>query len=306
VVALDPKDINYEDPEDQAETAAEVEEKKPTFGIRIKNVVEVVDKEKLRSICAPFGTVVKAYFARRGPRGKSRETAFVYFDNQASVDRAIEQLNDKDLEGKQLRVEVAPPRPTRAARRAREAEREAKEDRQPWDESKKFDSQGKELCMNFRNSKECSYGSECKYSHEPGEPIGYPPRNRNRKPKQAAASTDEAKTKEAPVKKARKPRVRKPKMCRNWESNECTFGDECRFRHGEDDQRPIVQRKAPQEAEDAGDEEEEEAAPVAAAPRARGRGRGRGGGRGRGRGGGRGRGRGGGAGAGAAAANASE
>jgi RNA recognition motif-containing protein len=277
VVALDPKDPNYEDEEEPVEepaSTAEVEEKKPTFGIRIRNVVEAVDKEKLRTVCSPFGTVVKAYFARRGPRGKSRETAFVYFDNEASVERAIQQLNDKDLEGKQLRVEIAPPRPTRAARRARDAEREAKEDRQPWDESKKLDSQGKELCLNFRNSQDCMYGQDCKYSHEPGEPIGYPPRNRGRKAKQAE-STDEVKVAQEAA-KARKPRIRKPKLCRNWsDGGSCEYADECRFRHGEDDQRAIVQRKAPKEEDDTS---------TADAPKPnRGRSRGGRGGRSRGR-----------------------
>jgi len=312
---VDPKDPNFEDPADPASSAPEQkEDRKGSYGIRLRNVVESVTKDKLRELTGTYGTVVKAYFARRGPRGKSKETAFVYFDTLTSAENAIQGLNNKDVDGKKLEVEVAPPRPTRAIRRAREAEREAKEDRIPWDESKKFDSGGKELCLNFRNSNDCAYGDECKYSHEAGEPIGYPPRTRTRGGrKQPAKQTDgdeevkvPAKTEADAAPKARKPRAKKVRFCRNWsEAESCDYGDECRFRHGDDDNRAIVQPKKPMMAPAPAATEQHEDADAHAdntAERGRFRGRGRGRGRGR-RGRGRGRGGGGGAGAGGAPSN---
>jgi len=305
-VALDERDPNYEEPADVGtDAAAEREEKKPLFGVRIRNLTETVSKDSLKDLCTPYGEVAKIYLPRRAPKGKNRGFAFVHFLSQESADEAIKGLNGKDVEGKQLSVEVAAPRPTKAALRAREAEREAKEDRIPWDESKKLDSTGKELCLNFRNSNSCNYGGECKYSHEPGEPIGYPPRVRNRrKPRQEsaeavpAASAEESKASNG-VKSARRGRSPgKPKMCSNWKTDgNCQYGDECRFRHGVDDSRDIVQPK------ETSHEQADDATGAPEARRGRGRGRGR---RGRGRGRGRGRSRRGGGDGGAEPAETSE
>jgi len=91
----------------------------------------------------------------------------------------------------------------------------------------KFDSEGIELCRNFRNKKgKCRFGEDCTFSHAPGGPIGQPAGERPpREPRTGAA--------------------RVPGLCYNWRDEQsCEFGDECRFKHGDGDKRDFSSRPA--------------------------------------------------------------
>jgi len=112
---------------------------------------------------------------------------------------------------------------------------------------KVLDSAGKEVCRNFRNKGECRFGAECHYSHEAGEPIPEPARGarrgRGRRGRGGRGGSvgdrdgggDEKKRTSAP----KKPQG--PGQCYNFQENgSCEYGNECRFKHGENDTRDLA------------------------------------------------------------------
>jgi len=125
-----------------------------------------------------------------------------------------------------------------------------------------LDSAGKELCRNFRNKGSCRFADECNFSHEAGGAIPEPARNRRgggggggggggRTGGGGGGGSAPRKTAEGGDAK-RAPRQRKPKgpgVCYNFQENgSCEYGDECRFRHGDNDARDLEAlkpRKAP-------------------------------------------------------------
>ena len=117
------------------------------------------------------------------------------------------------------------------------------------------------LCHNWTESGECEYGARCKYFHGDeqgaeaeaeerrvaeatrianGEPYQTKRRNRTRKKKVSTEEGGEQKQNMEP----RAPRVRKkkqPGLCHAFaDGAECQYGDECRFRHGENDTRDLL------------------------------------------------------------------
>jgi len=118
-------------------------------------------------------------------------------------------------------------------------EKKEKSDSPAYDEAKKNDSEGKELCRNFRNRGNCHFGDKCNFSHEAGPAIGDPkPTGRRRRRRRGAE--DGSPTGAEP---------KAPGLCFSWtKEKSCQYGDECRFKHGEDDTRESVQPGAQRKA----------------------------------------------------------
>lgn len=95
------------------------------------------------------------------------------------------------------------------------------------------DEEGNEVCRNFYHRHQCRWSDQCRFIHVAGpNPI----------PDNAPA---------APAQRApREPRA--PKQCRTFPEGTCTYGELCRFTHGENDQRDMAavqaQNKAAREA----------------------------------------------------------
>lgn len=85
-------------------------ERKPTnawTNLYVKQFPESWDEEKLRELFAPFGEVANIYLSR-DDSGKSKMTGFVNFSEHDAAERALNELNEKDIgEAKPLYVSRA-------------------------------------------------------------------------------------------------------------------------------------------------------------------------------------------------------
>lgn len=71
--------------------------------IYVGHLDDTVDKERLRKAFEPFGTIESAKVIRH-PDGHSKGYGFVYYSNPEEAKRAMEVMDGKVLESKQLRV----------------------------------------------------------------------------------------------------------------------------------------------------------------------------------------------------------
>ncbi len=72
-----------------------------------------VDDNKLGEIFAKYGQVLSATVLKDRETGRSRGFGFVEMANDAEADKAIEELNGSDMEGRKVVVNVARPREDR-------------------------------------------------------------------------------------------------------------------------------------------------------------------------------------------------
>ena len=68
------------------------------------------DDDSLRKAFEAFGTVNSAQVIMDRETGRSRGFGFVEMSDNAEAERAIEQMNGADLDGRQIRVNEAQPR----------------------------------------------------------------------------------------------------------------------------------------------------------------------------------------------------
>ena len=67
--------------------------------------------ESLGAAFAPFGKVVSAKVVKDRETNRSRGFGFVEFETEAEADKAVVGMNEKELEGRRLRVDKATDRP---------------------------------------------------------------------------------------------------------------------------------------------------------------------------------------------------
>ena len=85
--------------------------------IYVGNLPFSVDDEKLREIFAKFGDVEEATVIKDKYSGRSKGFGFVTFSDDASAKKAIEELNETEVEGRSLKVNEARPMEDRPPRR---------------------------------------------------------------------------------------------------------------------------------------------------------------------------------------------
>ena len=78
--------------------------------IYVGNLVWGATPEELRGLFEPFGAVEKAQIVTDRETGRSRGFGFVVMTNDDEADRAIQELNGHDLNGRPLTVNEARPR----------------------------------------------------------------------------------------------------------------------------------------------------------------------------------------------------
>lgn len=83
----------------------------------VGNVSYQSTDDSLAAAFAAAGTVVSAKIVMDKFTGRSRGFAFVDMDTAESAQKAIELLDGKDLDGRQLRVSLARPKEDRPPRR---------------------------------------------------------------------------------------------------------------------------------------------------------------------------------------------
>jgi len=75
--------------------------------------------EDLKELFAPFGTVEECKVIMDRDSGRSKGFGFVEMPQQAEGEEAIKELDGKDVDGRNLRVNVAKPKEDRPRRRER-------------------------------------------------------------------------------------------------------------------------------------------------------------------------------------------
>ena len=76
----------------------------------VGNLPWSVDLNKLKELFTPFGEVEEAVVIADRFSGRSKGFGFVTFANDADADKAIAEMNSKNIEGRPLKVNEAKPR----------------------------------------------------------------------------------------------------------------------------------------------------------------------------------------------------
>ena len=84
--------------------------------VYVGNLPWTVDDEKLRAMFSKFGEVSEATVIKDKYSGRSKGFGFVTFSDDASGNKAIEEMNEKEVEGRQLKVNEARPMEERPQR----------------------------------------------------------------------------------------------------------------------------------------------------------------------------------------------
>jgi cold-inducible RNA-binding protein len=78
--------------------------------IYVGNLSFNTNDEQLNQIFTPFGTVTSARVIKDKYTDRSRGFGFVEMDNPAEADKAIAELNGKNIDGRDLNINEAKPR----------------------------------------------------------------------------------------------------------------------------------------------------------------------------------------------------
>jgi RNA recognition motif-containing protein len=87
--------------------------------IYVGNLSYKMTEEELEAVFGQYGTVLSAKIVVDRETNRSKGFAFVEMENDAAANQAISELNNKELGGRNLRVNEARPReekPRRASR----------------------------------------------------------------------------------------------------------------------------------------------------------------------------------------------
>jgi RNA recognition motif-containing protein len=85
--------------------------------VYVGNLSFGIDDEKLREIFSKFGDIEEATIIKDKYSGRSKGFGFVTFTDDAAAKKAIAELNDKEVEGRALKVNEARPMEDRPPRR---------------------------------------------------------------------------------------------------------------------------------------------------------------------------------------------
>ena len=79
----------------------------------VGNISWNVDDAKLNEVFSECGTVVEAVIIKDRQTGRSRGFGFVTMSTKEEADKAIEMLNQKDVDGRPITVSIAQERQPR-------------------------------------------------------------------------------------------------------------------------------------------------------------------------------------------------
>ncbi len=85
--------------------------------IYVGNLPFTIDSEKLKELFASFGDIEEAIVISDKFSGRSKGFGFITFPNDEDAKKAIKEMNEKDVEGRALKVNEAKPMEDRPPRR---------------------------------------------------------------------------------------------------------------------------------------------------------------------------------------------
>ena len=77
--------------------------------VYVGNLPFSVESEKLKELFSSYGEIEEATVISDKFSGRSKGFGFVTFKDEASAQKAISEMNDKDIEGRKLKVNEAKP-----------------------------------------------------------------------------------------------------------------------------------------------------------------------------------------------------
>lgn len=77
--------------------------------VYIGNLPFSVDDNKLKEIFSPYGEIEEAMVIKNKFSGRSKGFGFVTFKNEEDAKKAIEGMNESEVEGRNLKVSEAKP-----------------------------------------------------------------------------------------------------------------------------------------------------------------------------------------------------
>jgi len=89
------------------------------MNIYVGNLPYSITEEDLKDAFAEFGEVSSVSIIKDKFSGQSKGFAFVEMPNDSDADKAINALNEREMQGRNLRVNQAKPREARPQRRPR-------------------------------------------------------------------------------------------------------------------------------------------------------------------------------------------
>jgi RNA recognition motif-containing protein len=89
------------------------------MNIYVGNISYSTDDDKLVELFSTFGEVASARVISDRDTGRSKGFGFVEMPNDAEANAAIEALNEKEIDGRSLRINEARPREERPKRESR-------------------------------------------------------------------------------------------------------------------------------------------------------------------------------------------
>ncbi len=78
--------------------------------VYVGNLPWSVTKEKLEELFSSFGDIEEAVVISDKFSGRSKGFGFVTYANDADAEKAISEMNEKEVEGRKLNVNEAKPR----------------------------------------------------------------------------------------------------------------------------------------------------------------------------------------------------
>ena len=83
------------------------------MNIYVSNLSYDTTEESLQELFAEYGEISSANIIKDRDSGRSRGFGFVEMPNDANAQKAIDELNNSDFEGKTITVNMARPKPER-------------------------------------------------------------------------------------------------------------------------------------------------------------------------------------------------
>ena len=99
--------------------------------IYVGNLPFSVTLERLKELFSPYGQIEDAIVMANKYTGRSRGFGFVTFANEADADKALAEMNNKNVEGRELKVKEARPLEERPKEEPRAEERPKEEAEEP-------------------------------------------------------------------------------------------------------------------------------------------------------------------------------
>lgn len=82
------------------------------MNIYVGNLSYKVEENELKQLFEEYGEVASVKIITDKYSGRSKGFAFIEMDDEEKAKKAIEELNDKEIDGRQIVVNVARPRRT--------------------------------------------------------------------------------------------------------------------------------------------------------------------------------------------------